>query len=110
VGKGSSSCHGEQRLPWGAGAVTKFHVDSGFATWHDLAEGVKLWAVCNLADGVRLRLHENPPISLGTLAAPAHAARTLTQSARLARTEPVPRCVRSQLSLVGARRRRAPMC
>ncbi len=36
------------------------------------AEGLKLWAVCDLEDGVRLKLHENPPISLGQVAGLAH--------------------------------------
>jgi hypothetical protein len=50
-----------------AEAVTRFHVDSGFATWFDMLEGSKDWAMCSFEDGVALGLHERRPLQLEEL-------------------------------------------
>lgn len=50
-----------------AEAVTRFHVDSGFATWFDMLEGSKDWAMCSFDDGVALGLHERRPLQLEEL-------------------------------------------
>jgi hypothetical protein len=50
-----------------AEAVTRFHVDSGFATWFDMLEGSKDWAMCSFEDGVALGLHEHRPLQLEEL-------------------------------------------
>jgi len=46
------------------GALTRFHVDSGFATWFDMREGSKDWAMCSLEDGLALGLHEHRSVTL----------------------------------------------
>lgn len=40
------------------GSITRFHIDSGLAIWHDLIEGEKDWAVCDLRDGIALGLNK----------------------------------------------------
>ena len=52
----------------GRNSRARFHVDSGFAVYHELFEGTKLWALLNFEEGKRFGMPHRMPSRLAELA------------------------------------------